>query len=100
MQLLGLSVLILEARDRIGGRSWSAGIDGYPFEMGRTWVPWGQPPVWREISRYNMRKELEISQAYEGAVNHFSLASSTGPKTMSHFEEVGPQSVTAKLEFL
>ncbi|KGQ03930.1 Monoamine oxidase N [Beauveria bassiana D1-5] len=30
----GLRVLLLEARDRIGGRSWSSNIDGYPYEMG------------------------------------------------------------------
>ena len=49
---------------------------------------WGQPNVWREISRYKMRDELEISQSYEGGVNCFTLASSSGPKTMSHTEEV------------
>ena len=38
----GLKVLLLEGRDRIGGRSWSSNIDGYPFEMGGTWVHWGQ----------------------------------------------------------
>jgi NADPH-dependent 2,4-dienoyl-CoA reductase/sulfur reductase-like enzyme len=30
----GLKVLLLEGRDRIGGRSWSSNIQGYPFEMG------------------------------------------------------------------
>ena len=82
-------MLVLEARDRIGGRSWSSNIDGYPFEMGGTWVHWGQPHVWREISRYNMRNELEISQSYYGGVNHFTLASKNGPKIMGHSEEVG-----------
>jgi hypothetical protein len=38
----GLKVLLLEGRDRIGGRSWSSNIGGYPFEMGGTWVHWGQ----------------------------------------------------------
>ncbi|KID93850.1 flavin-containing amine oxidoreductase, partial [Metarhizium majus ARSEF 297] len=32
----GLKVLLLEARDRIGGRSWSSNIEGYPYEMGGT----------------------------------------------------------------
>ncbi|KAJ9645050.1 hypothetical protein H2199_003054 [Coniosporium tulheliwenetii] len=39
----GLKVLLLEARDRIGGRSWSSNINGYSFEMGGTWVSWEQP---------------------------------------------------------
>ncbi|RAL07142.1 flavin monoamine oxidase family protein [Aspergillus homomorphus CBS 101889] len=59
--MTGLRVLIIEARDRIGGRSWSSNIGGYPFEMRGTWVHWGQSHVWREISRYQMRHELEPS---------------------------------------
>ncbi|KAG9662731.1 monoamine oxidase N, partial [Aureobasidium melanogenum] len=85
--LSGLRVLLLEARDRIGGRSWSSNIEGYPFEMGGTWVSWGQPHVWREISRYDMRDELEISHDYSRGVNHFSLNSSSGNRNMSHEEE-------------
>jgi phytoene dehydrogenase-like protein len=86
----GLNVLLLEARDRIGGRSWSSNIDGYPYEMGGTWVYWGQSHIWREISRYGMREELEISQEYGHGVDHFSLFTSQGGKatTMSHAEEV------------
>lgn len=34
----GLSVLVLEARDRIGGRTWTAKALGEEFEMGGTWV--------------------------------------------------------------
>jgi monoamine oxidase len=30
----GHEVLLVEARDRIGGRTWSSNLDGYPFEMG------------------------------------------------------------------
>jgi monoamine oxidase len=33
-----LSVLILEARDRIGGRTWTVQALGEQFEMGGTWV--------------------------------------------------------------
>lgn len=80
--------MLLEARDRIGGRSWSSNIEGYPFEMGGTWVSWGQPHVWREISRYDMRNELEISHDYSRGVNHFSLNSASGNRNMSHEEEV------------
>ncbi|KAF4308627.1 monoamine oxidase n [Botryosphaeria dothidea] len=83
----GLNVLLLEARDRIGGRSWSSNIGGYPFEMGGTWVHWGQPHVWREISRYQMRTELESSFDFSRGVNHFQLNTSGGSATMSHDEE-------------
>jgi len=33
-----LKVLIVEARDRIGGRTWTAKALGEEFEMGGTWV--------------------------------------------------------------
>ena len=36
----GLSVLILEARDRIGGRTFTANELGEEVEMGGTWVHW------------------------------------------------------------
>ncbi|KAJ6028116.1 hypothetical protein N7540_003692 [Penicillium herquei] len=83
----GLRVLLVEARDRIGGRSWSSNIDGYPFEMGGTWVHWGQPHVWREISRYQMRTELEESFDFSRGVNHFQLRMNNGDIIMSHDEE-------------
>lgn len=84
-----MKVLLLEARDRIGGRSWSSNIDGYPYEMGGTWVNWGQAHVWREISRYKMRKELEISQDYSHETNYLSLFTGNGSRSdVSHDDEV------------
>lgn len=35
-----LKVLLLEGRDRIGGRTWTAKALGEEFEMGGTWVHW------------------------------------------------------------
>lgn len=55
----GYKVLILEARDRIGGRTYTAEFDGKPNDMGGTWVHWFQPHVWAEINRYGV--ELEES---------------------------------------
>ncbi|KAL4898058.1 hypothetical protein BDV59DRAFT_190006 [Aspergillus ambiguus] len=83
----GLRVLLVEARDRIGGRSWSSDIMGYPFEMGGTWVHMFQPHVWREISRYQMRNELESSFDFSRGVNHFQLRTNEGESVMSHDEE-------------
>ncbi|KAH6684974.1 monoamine oxidase N [Plectosphaerella plurivora] len=83
----GLKVLLLEGRDRIGGRSWSSNIGGYPFEMGGTWVFWGQPNVWREILRYQMQDELEITYDFSRGVNEYHIASTTGVQKLSHDEE-------------
>ena len=48
----GLSVIVFEARDRIGGRTWLDERLGRPLEMGGTWVHWTQPYVWAELKRY------------------------------------------------
>lgn len=87
-QSTGLKVLLLEARDRIGGRSWSSNIDGYPYEMGGTWVFWGQSNVWREIARYGMQDELEQSYDFTRGINKFLLASTNGTQEFTHDEEV------------
>lgn len=50
----GQSVLVLEARDRIGGRTWLDRRLGMELELGGTWVHWTQPHVWAELSRYGI----------------------------------------------
>jgi monoamine oxidase len=50
----GTSVLVLEARDRIGGRTWSAERLGRTLELGGTWVHPTQPHVWAELTRYGL----------------------------------------------
>ncbi|KAF3006864.1 hypothetical protein E8E13_010856 [Curvularia kusanoi] len=83
----GLKVLLLEGRDRIGGRSWSSNIDGYPFEMGGTWVHWGQSNTWREMTRYQMTSEVERSFDFSYGVNHYELNMGEKGYTMSHEKE-------------
>lgn len=48
----GRQVVLLEARDRIGGRTYYTEKLGRRLELGGTWVHWFQPHVWAEISRY------------------------------------------------
>jgi monoamine oxidase len=48
----GRRVLVLEGRDRIGGRTWLAERMGMDLELGGTWVHWTQPHVWAEMRRY------------------------------------------------
>ena len=49
--LRGCSVLLLEARERLGGRTWTAPWNGSSIEYGGGWVHWHQPHTWSEISR-------------------------------------------------
>lgn len=89
LTLAGRRVLLLEARDRIGGRTYSAEVDGYPFELGGTWVHWYQPFVWRELSRYKLATELEVSPCMDGTgVNKTVVRTEDEVVTLSHEEEV------------
>ncbi|PYH97062.1 amine oxidase [Aspergillus ellipticus CBS 707.79] len=57
----GRDVLLLEARDRIGGRTWTATVLGEEVEMGGTWVHWNQPHLYAELHRYGLHKHLKTS---------------------------------------
>ncbi len=50
----GLRVVLLEARDRLGGRTYTAEFAGRPVELGGAWVHWLQPHVWAEMRRYGL----------------------------------------------
>jgi len=47
----GYRTLLLEARNRLGGRTFTADLNGERAEMGGTYVHWSQPYVWSEIKR-------------------------------------------------
>jgi monoamine oxidase len=50
----GRSVLVLEARDRLGGRVWTIDRFGTRIDVGATFVHWTQPHVWAELTRYGL----------------------------------------------
>jgi monoamine oxidase len=56
--LRGRSVVVLEARDRLGGRTWSADWDGWHVEYGGAWVHWHQPHTFSEITRAGLTTTL------------------------------------------
>ena len=54
----GRSVVILEARDRLGGRTWYRPFAGteHGVELGGTWFSLSrQPPLAEEVDRYGVR---------------------------------------------
>ena len=57
----GHSCLLLEARDRLGGRTWTSEFAGMEVELGGGWVHWLQPHVWAEITRYG----IEVAESPE-----------------------------------
>jgi monoamine oxidase len=61
----GLDVVVLEARGRLGGRTWTSEYQGLPVEMGGAWIHWLQPYVLTELRRYGIGTEEE-GEAREG----------------------------------
>src|SRR5436190_19284457 len=53
----GRSTLLLEARDRLGGRTWTATWHGHDIEYGGGWVHWHQPFTFSEITRAGLGLE-------------------------------------------
>jgi pseudooxynicotine oxidase len=49
--LRGRRTLLLEARDRLGGRTWSSRWHDMPIEYGGAWVHWHQPHTFSELTR-------------------------------------------------
>jgi len=50
----GRSVVLLEGRDRLGGRAWLSSFAGVDVEMGGAFVHWTQPHLWAEVTRYGL----------------------------------------------
>ena len=50
----GARVLLLEARNRLGGRTFHAPFGDRKVELGGTWIHYTQPHVWAEVMRYGM----------------------------------------------
>lgn len=50
----GYKTTLLEARDRIAGRTHLEEHLGRNLELGGTWVHWTQPYVWAELGRYGI----------------------------------------------
>ena len=53
--LRGLKTLLLEARPRLGGRTFTSSFGGHDVDLGGTWIGWLQPHVWSEVTRYGMK---------------------------------------------
>jgi monoamine oxidase len=72
----GRSVLIIEAKDRIGGRTFTAQVDNQQYEIGGTWIHWSQPHIWTEMTRYG----FSLIES-EGAIHdHISVLLDNGSR--------------------
>ncbi|MFI9203816.1 flavin monoamine oxidase family protein [Streptomyces sp. NPDC053048] len=73
----GKRVLILEARGRIGGRTWTDTYAGQQIEVGGTWVEATQPNIGRELKRYNLLLEDD------DAPSRMMMPTPDGPKAFT-----------------
>ncbi|MDX6592037.1 MAG: pseudooxynicotine oxidase [Gaiellales bacterium] len=55
----GAQTMLLEARDRLGGRTWTAPWNGLDIEYGGGWVHWHQPFTWSEIVKANLAVDVD-----------------------------------------
>jgi pseudooxynicotine dehydrogenase len=55
----GLRTLVLEGRERIGGRTWTSRFsNGQTIDIGGTYVHWRQPHIWAELTRYGLTGDV------------------------------------------
>ncbi|KAM0755298.1 amine oxidase [Meredithblackwellia eburnea MCA 4105] len=84
--LTGQSVLLLEARDRIGGRTWAAKVDGTLYEMGGTWVTDKMGYLYREMTRYGFENDLILTR-FDGHKNDYFSLDVPGSYPSNHSHE-------------
>lgn len=83
-----LRILLLEARDRIGGRTWTAKALGEELEMGGTWVHWNQPHLYSELRRYGLHVHLKTSAGTSAPMKQIFKQGNANPSEIS-IEEAG-----------
>lgn len=81
----GHNVLTLEARDRVGGRTWTDHRLGHDLEIGGNWVHWVQPHAWAEMTRYG--REIIRSPKAEEA-RWLGASGELRVSTLEHFMDL------------
>ncbi len=76
LQKLGRTFVIVEARDRIGGRTFTDTSLGAPFDAGALYIHWAERNPWREIAE-SLRVETVDSSALTGPSQFFDNGEGT-----------------------
>ncbi|OJI87199.1 hypothetical protein ASPTUDRAFT_64499 [Aspergillus tubingensis CBS 134.48] len=80
---VGKKTLLVEARDRIGGRTWSAEVDGTTYEMGGTWVSHVHGRLFAEMQRYGLQDQVMTTRTEDGGCSYFTLDTGSGSRKFS-----------------
>lgn len=79
----GKRVLLLEARNRVGGRTYADSFAGHQVELGGIWVELTQPHIGAELKRYGIALEEERP------VDRVLLPTPGGPKEFTPDDAFG-----------
>jgi len=82
--LRGRRTLLLEARDRLGGRTWSASWNGFQIEYGGAWVHWHQPHTFSELTR----ADLEVAVSDNAGRAHWHVGDERRSGTIEERDEI------------
>ena len=69
LQQRGLRTVVVEANDRLGGRTYTVEDEGCKVELGGTWIHWTQPFIWAEKERYG----LDIEETPGCVAEHIAI---------------------------
>ncbi|MCU1530346.1 MAG: putrescine oxidase, partial [Frondihabitans sp.] len=70
----GLSVVVLEARDRVGGRLWTNSIDGQMYEIGGQWVSPDQTALLATLAELDLPTYSRYREGDSVYVGHDGVA--------------------------
>jgi monoamine oxidase len=84
----GRRVLVLEGRDRIGGRAFTGGFAGTEVEFGGAYVHWFQPHVFAELTRYGLTYEPPPEPARWSYISAGRVHDSTVPDLLPRMTEL------------
>jgi monoamine oxidase len=73
----GHRVLLLEGRDRLGGRAFTSEFAGTDVELGGAFVHWFQPHVFAEMTRYGISHEIPPEPTRWSYMSHGRVHDST-----------------------
>jgi pseudooxynicotine oxidase len=82
--LRGRRTLLLEARDRLGGRTWSSSWNGFQIEYGGAWVHWHQPHTFSELTRAG----LEVAVSEDTGRAHWHVGDERRSGTIAERDEI------------
>jgi monoamine oxidase len=84
----GRRVLVLEGRDRVGGRAFTGGFEGTDVEFGWAYVHWFQPHVFAELTRYGLTYQPPPEPARWSYISQGRVHHSTVPELLPRMVEL------------